>query len=689
MNNRVTVGVPTKDRILELSLLLQSLLFQTYQDFDVIIVNDSHTNIFDNSTLQGLIKILRDSKHEVTIIEGDKKGPQWGGQRILDTSKSEYILRLDDDVYLRPAFIEELFKVISSNEKIGAVGPVYLNPQESVKNQTLDMSKEEKEYHGTIFWDIHNNLYLTGFLQNKFHVVKDPIKVQHLNSGFMYRKSAGLKLGSYCLELSKVGHREESDWSYRIFREGYDLYIIPSSIAFHSHPMVGGIRETLGDFHRKELWDHDEKIFLERMKKWLPLDKNIIEDLFVSVIVLTNGKHDFLRNVLDSIHTYTSHPCEIIVVNNDVSPDSRNDMSVILNDYSKKFENFRAIQLKEEVSVSEARNIGASSINPDSNHICFIDDDAVILGRYNQTTDWIDYLYNLFYEEVDTGAVGPIYTWYDPLKTHALSVACMFTSKAVWKKVGGFDPVFGNKFKGTWGYEDVDWSYRCLSSGFKLKGIDIPDFPFFHKDTTIKEKPQWKIDGLLKAEQLLYEKHNKNQIEKFCRTGYPFLPYQMSINGLKLNIGCYYMHIDGFINIDIQEGVGADLVCDMRKVGDYFKDNSASLILLSQCLEHVNLEDAQSVLNKLHSILRPGGVLIVEVPDGDDLNAKLERGEISQHDYDVLLKGVSEPHQEHKLLFTRSSLEENLRKVGFNNIHHVSSEFTSDKWQSIRIDCIK
>ena len=682
-SNRVTIGIPSKDRLLELSLLLQSLLFQTYQNFDVIIVNDWIGNsINENSTLNGLFKVLRDSGHELTIIQGDRKGPQYGGQRILEASKNELILRLDDDVSLRPTFIGDLVQVISSDSKIAAVGPIYLNPQEPIKNQMLpDISEEDRVKFGSVFWDKDNNLFLTGFLQNKIHKNNTPVKVQHLNSGFMYRKSVGIEIGGYCLELSKVGHREESDWSYRMFHAGYELYIVPNAIAWHFHPMSGGIRETLGDVHRKELWDHDEAIFLKRMEKLIPMNNR--KDRGVGIVILTHGEHRDLKQVLNDIKMYTSHPHHIVVVNNDTSPMSRNLIEDV-KDYGT------LIQLEKEVSVSEARNIGAEFVfNNDMNYICFLDDDARILGRYNQTTDFLDYLYNRFNEIPDVGAVGPIYTWFDELKTHSISAACMFTSKKVWERVGGFDPVFGNKEKGTWGYEDVDFPYRIRLNGFKLRGIDIPDFPFYHKNTTNEEKPEWKEKGLIKAKELLLAKYDVNQIDKFARTQYPFLPYQMSIPGLKINVGSFYMHLDGFVNVDIQKEVNPDVCCDMREISKYFKPNSASLILISQCLEHVNPEEGESVLKQLRDILVPGGILIVEVPDCEDLDTKLNAGDLSKFDYDLLLHGAGKPHQHHDSTFTSKSLIQMLVRVGFRNPCRIDQEHTSDHWMALRVDSFK
>lgn len=484
-NNRLTIGIPFKDRGIELSINLIGLLHQTYQDWDLIIYNDCHSNILeDNKTINSIFNLIKATGHDLKIIPGEKRGPHIGSQRILENATTELVLRIDDDIVLEPDAVEEMVKIFDTYENVGAVAPIYIDPYFPIENQWIDKtwSREYIEELCKVKWTENNELFLTGFAQINQHYDKTPIKSQHLNSGFMYRREAGIKARGYDLDLSLAGHREESSFSYRVFREGYNLYIVPSALAWHFHPMSGGIRETLGKQHSKENWDHDEKLFLERMEKWLPKNPQISNDIFVSVIILTYGDHKKIRDLLNDILTYTNHPSEFIIVNNDTSQESVKDFTEII---PKEYESLNAkyIQLPSEFSVSEARNIGTQYMSDNSKFICFIDDDARILGRYNQTTDWLDYLYNRFHEVPNCGAVSPIYTYFEELQCHCVSVACMFTSKKVWDCVGGFDPVFGNKEKGTWGWEDTDYSYRLESMGFKLIGVIGNDFPFYHHTT--------------------------------------------------------------------------------------------------------------------------------------------------------------------------------------------------------------
>jgi len=66
INKKLTIGIPSKNRGLELSLLLQSLLNQTHQDFDIIIYNDHNNDFLDNNpTFQGLLKLHKNLNHDI------------------------------------------------------------------------------------------------------------------------------------------------------------------------------------------------------------------------------------------------------------------------------------------------------------------------------------------------------------------------------------------------------------------------------------------------------------------------------------------------------------------------------------------------------------------------------------------------------------------------------------------------
>jgi len=82
---------------------------------------------------------------------------------------------------------------------------------------------------------------------------------------------------------------------------------------------------------------------------------------------------------------------------------------------------------------------------------------------------------------------------------------------------------------------------------------------------------------------------------------------------IKLNIGCGYKKLDGFINLDIAKEVNPDVVCNIEN-GIPFKDNSVDYIFTDNCLEHINPAKWKFVLSEIARIANDGCILEMWLP---------------------------------------------------------------------------
>ncbi len=93
---------------------------------------------------------------------------------------------------------------------------------------------------------------------------------------------------------------------------------------------------------------------------------------------------------------------------------------------------------------------------------------------------------------------------------------------------------------------------------------------------------------------------------------------------VKLHLGCGGMRWQDFINVDLypydtsvqdrsRSGCEADVFADMRALG--LADNSIDEIFTSHTIDHFTRWDAVDMLKDWHRMLKPEGILIIEVAD--------------------------------------------------------------------------
>jgi predicted SAM-dependent methyltransferase len=161
----------------------------------------------------------------------------------------------------------------------------------------------------------------------------------------------------------------------------------------------------------------------------------------------------------------------------------------------------------------------------------------------------------------------------------------------------------------------------------------------------------------------------------------------MNCFGKKLNIGCYYMKLDGFINIDINPDCEPDILGDIRELE--FENESVDLILASQVLEHFDLMDVKFLLSKFYRWLKKCGQLIIEVPDVGKILDMVEKGEWKIENYMGAIYGNREIiGQAHKSQFDEILLTNMLKEAGFKNINRNFNTSDNDEI-TLRYDCIK
>lgn len=112
-----------------------------------------------------------------------------------------------------------------------------------------------------------------------------------------------------------------------------------------------------------------------------------------------------------------------------------------------------------------------------------------------------------------------------------------------------------------------------------------------------------------------------------------------------------------WINVDIQERWSPDIVADAESLPS-LDDNSIDLVVMQHTLEHYGCNEGKGAVQEAYRIIRPGGSLIVCVPDMLKLARMLVSGELNEQLYMTNIYGafMGDDADRHRWGFTRRSL---------------------------------
>jgi SAM-dependent methyltransferase len=183
---------------------------------------------------------------------------------------------------------------------------------------------------------------------------------------------------------------------------------------------------------------------------------------------------------------------------------------------------------------------------------------------------------------------------------------------------------------------------------------------------------------------------------------------------LRLHVGCGTVYLDGYVNLDVEvpgysflaserpdladrnrttvdryykkeqsqatleHGPGEAQYCVVDRYADLrslpYAPDSVDEIRTVQVLEHLDMREGPRVLRHWHEVLKPGGMLHVDVPDFEETARQLlaQTDEPSKDWYYRLIYGSQKnAYAFHKNGFSPARLERLLRDAGFREVRPV------------------
>ncbi len=259
MDKRITVHVCNRDRHTELALLLQSLRTQTYQDFDIIILDDaSGAPINSAYFLAGIFTRLKLEGHKMKLIRNNVSfGCCYARNKLIeeDDFDNMYTCRLDDDVILEPDYLQRLINVIDVGyDMASGVVPQFSYPE--IKRETRFVKPIINEHKLDDEGNIIMNKDECGF----GYIESEIIPTHHYRTNCLYKSEINKKV-KYPDNLTSVSFREEGFHSFDAILNGYKIGINTGAVAYHLQCPSGG--------NRRQDYNECVKIDDETFRKWV------------------------------------------------------------------------------------------------------------------------------------------------------------------------------------------------------------------------------------------------------------------------------------------------------------------------------------------------------------------------------------------------------------------------------------
>lgn len=166
-------------------------------------------------------------------------------------------------------------------------------------------------------------------------------------------------------------------------------------------------------------------------------------------------------------------------------------------------------------------------------------------------------------------------------------------------------------------------------------------------------------------------------------------------DGVTVQLGCGHKPWAGWINIDGERGSRyADLVADLKSIP--LATGGADVAVAIHVLEHFYAWEVPEVLSEWKRILKPGGMLIVELPCMDKVIRYMSQCIAQQHAFAMPMTWwamwgdpkYKDPAMCHKWGYTEGLLKYTLETAGFTNVQAADPRYHV-KQRDMRMTAIK
>ncbi|MBP5204545.1 glycosyltransferase [bacterium] len=475
-----------------LSLCIDSILNQTYDNFEICLVDDASTN---ERTIKCLKKYEKSDSRIKVKYNKENGNISKATNDALAMAKGEFVALVDDDDELD---VDAFYYVVDALNKNKKLDFIYTDEDK------IDIDGKRCEPHFKPDYSPDTLLSLNY--------------ISHL---CVIRKSLMESVGGEEVGLEGT---QDYDLYLKLVEKTENIYHIPK-ILYHWRKIIGSTSMSLDSkdaITERTLMSINNALKRRNISGVAEQDKKSMyykiaykfdKEPLVSIIIPTKDYADITDQCLKSIYDKTTyHNFEIILVNNRSEKEETFEM---IKKYKGRYKNFRVVDADMEFNYSKINNLAIKKSK--GKYICLLNNDTKIL-----TPEWLNIMVGyamqkhvgavgakLLYPDMtvqhggvllglggvashayigasreDCGAYGRLAVPYD---YGAVTAACLVVSKDKYEEVGGLEEDLKVA------YNDVDFNLKLLKKGYY--NVETPQVELMHYesksrglDTSDKEK---------------------------------------------------------------------------------------------------------------------------------------------------------------------------------------------------------
>lgn len=190
--------------------------------------------LIDNASPDGSGDALKELyKDKIIYIGSDTNlGTSKAFNLCAKMAKGKYVLWLNTDIYIKHDFVGKLFDYIDSNDKCGICGGNVLDFNGNVNHSfrmeipSLKTKRKDESLLKPIVKKLHKKSY------DEYNFTGLPMKVGYITGAdMMIRKSLFSEIGYFNEDIFM--YAEESEFSFRALKAGYDIISVPDAVIYH------------------------------------------------------------------------------------------------------------------------------------------------------------------------------------------------------------------------------------------------------------------------------------------------------------------------------------------------------------------------------------------------------------------------------------------------------------------------